>query len=86
MQPAVFGEDVVGRDQVGVVLGQPPGAVGAAGLLVGDGEEDEVAAGPEARRGQMRHRHGHRRGEVQHVDRAATPDLAVDELAAEGVA
>ena len=31
-------------------------------------------------------RDGHRRGEVEHVDRAAAPHLAVDELAAERIA
>ena len=29
--------------------------------------------------------HRHRRGEVEHVDRAASPHLAVDELTAEGI-
>ena len=41
-------------------------------------------------RGELPERHGHRRGEVQHVDGAPSPHLgpgrAVDELAAEGVA
>ena len=36
--------------------------------------------------GEAPERDGHRRGEVEHVDRAAAPHLAVDDLAAERVA
>ena len=83
---AVLGDDVVAADGVALVLGEPPGAQRAAGLLVGDGEEQERAARPAPRRRQASRRHRHRGGEVEHVDGAPTPHHAVDELAAERVA
>ena len=68
-----------------MVVGDPARAVRAAGLLVGDGEVDEVAARAETALGKGAEHDGHRRREVQHVDRAAAPHLAVDQLAAERV-
>ena len=85
-EAARFGDDVVALHRVALVLDEMTGAVGAQGLLVGDGQVHQVAGRAEAGRRQVLERHRHRRGEVQHVDRAAAPHLAVDELAAERVA
>ena len=84
-EPARLGHEVVAAHLVGEMLGQPLGSVGAQRLLVRHAEEHEVAAGAEPGAGQMAEGHCHRRGEVQHVDGAAAPDLAVDQLAAERV-
>ena len=86
VQSSVLGQDVVGLDRVGVVIGHPLGAVGRARLLVGDAEVDQVTLRAESRVGQVAERDGHRRGEVEHVDRATAPDLSVYELPSEGVA
>ena len=80
-----LGDQVVGPDLARRVLHQPAGAVVAERLLVGDRDEDEVTFGPEALVGQMPHRDRHRCGEVEHVHRSATPDLAVDQLSPERV-
>ena len=48
MEPAALGQEVVAADGVGVLVGDPSRAVGAARLLVGDGEVQEVALGAEA--------------------------------------
>ena len=84
-KPAGLGDEVVAAHVVGEVLGQPLGAMAAEGLLVGHADEQEVALGAESLVGQVAHRHGHRRREVEHVHRPPTPHLAVDDLAAEGV-
>ena len=78
VQAAVLGEHVVGADGVGFVIGHPPRAVRAPRLLVRDGEVDEIASGSEALARELPERHSHRRGEVQHVDGAASPDLGPD--------
>ena len=76
VQAAALGQQVVAADRVGVVVGHPAGAVGAAGLLVGDGEVEQVArAAGTPRSASVAERHGHRRREVEHVDRAAAPHL-----------
>ena len=62
------------------------GAPRAEALLVGDREVDERALGLEPRTREALERDRHRRGEVEHVDRAAAPDLTVDQLAAERIA
>ena len=49
--------------------------MGAAGLLVGDGEEEQVAARPDAAVDEVAERDRHRRRQVEHVDRAAAPHL-----------
>jgi hypothetical protein len=85
VQAAVLREHVISADRVELVLGHPTGAVGAAVLLVGHGEQDQVAAWTEARIRQATERHCLRCGEVQHVDGAASPDLAVDQLSAERI-
>ena len=72
-------------EQVGVLVDQPAGAELAAGLLVGDVGQHDVArrldagAGPVA---DQRQDHG---VHVLHVDRAAAPDVAVALLAGERV-
>ena len=86
LEAARFGDDVVGHHRVALVLEQVLGAPRAEVLLVGDREVDERAARREARAGEVAERDRHRRGEVEHVDRAAAPDLAVDDLAAERIA
>ena len=58
----------------------------STGLLVGDGGEDDIAL--ELRAGALQREH-HRqlhRHHVLHIDRAAAPDHAVEQLAAEWVA
>ena len=86
VQAALLGQHVVGADRIGLVVGHPLHAVRAARLLVGDGEVDQVAAGAEPTGGEVAKGDRHRRGEVEHVDRAAAPDLAVDQLATERIA
>ena len=62
----------------------------AAGLLVGDTEVDEVALRLEATAGEVSEGDRHRGGQVQHVNRSATPHLfdtvgVANEFTAEGV-
>ena len=85
---AVLGEAVVRPEGVPVPLDHMPRAEGAARLLVGAGEVDEGPPRPPPARpaGERLERDRLGGGEVQHVDRAAAPDLAVDQLAAERVA
>ena len=51
VQAAALGQHVVGADRIRVVVGHPPCPVRAAGLLVGDTEEQQVARRPEVRSG-----------------------------------
>ncbi len=81
-----LGEDVVGPYRVEVHFEQVLGTLEAAGLLVGDGEKEQGASRPEPLFRKPADRDRHRRGLVQHVDRAASPHLTVDELASERVA
>ena len=83
--PPGLGDHEVGPDGVRLVLDEVAGPERAEGLLVRDGQVDQGPPGPEAARGQPLRGDRHRRGEVQHVDGAAPPHLAVDELAAEGI-
>ena len=85
METTVFGEEVVVRDDVGMVLSHPAGPVGAAGLFIGDSEEDEVTLEAGAGSGDRPGDDRHRGGEVEHVDGTAAPDLVVDYLVAEGI-
>ena len=76
-----------------------PGVEGAVGAPLGDRRvvaaeqlperqpfrEAVAQRRPEAGGGQPPDGHSHRRGEVQHVDGAAAPHLAVDQLAPEGI-
>ena len=85
VEPAVLGEHVVRLDGVTGMIRHPLRAVVRPRFLVGNREEDQIAARTEPGVGEVPERDGHGCGEVQHVDRAPAPDLAVDELAAEGV-
>ena len=82
-EAARFAERVLGAHELGMMIDEPARAVIAAGLLVGDAGEDEVALERdalllEARDDERRHdRH------VLHVDGAAAPHIAVVDLAAE---
>ena len=58
-----------------MMIGDPAGSVGTAGLLVGDREVHDVTAWSATALGQVLERHRHRRRQVEHVDRAAAPDL-----------
>ena len=64
-------------------IDQPPRAADPSRLLVGEHREDEVArrpaAGLGANQGSDHHRHT-----ALHVERAAAPQVAVDDVAAEG--
>jgi len=83
---AVFGEAVVGPERVPVLGADVARAEGAARLLVRAGEVDEGAARLPAATGQGLERDRLGGGDVEHVERAAAPHLAVHELAAEGIA
>ena len=80
-----LGEHEVAGDRVPVVLAHPLRTPSAAGFLVGHAEVDQGALRPPARAGQLAERHGLRRGDVEHVDRAAAPHLAVDQFTAERI-
>ena len=70
-------------EQVGVLLAQEAGAEVAAVLLVAEDREDDVAARLQlAARCAQERVHDHRDAAL-HVERAAAPQPAVDELAAE---
>ena len=86
LPPTGLGEHVVGVHRVALVVEQPVRAPGAEGLLVGDREVDQVALWAEPALDQTLERHRLRRGEVEHVDRAATPHEPVDHFGAERVA
>ena len=79
-------QHVIAADGIPVLLAHPLGAPVAAGLLVGDAEVDEGALRLPTAARQLPKGHCHRRGDVQHVDGATAPHLAVDQLAAERVA
>jgi hypothetical protein len=85
MQTAALGQQVVAADGVGVLGRDPTRTVGAARLLVGNGEVQQIALGPEAALHQRAKHDRHRRREVEHVDRSPAPHLAVDQLAPERV-
>jgi hypothetical protein len=81
-----LGDDVVALHGVGVMLDEMAGAEEASRLLVGHGQVDQGAARAPAAGGEPPRGHRHRRGEVQHVDGAAAPHDAVDQLGGEGIA
>ena len=72
-------------EQVGVLVDQPAGAELAAGLLVGDEGQHDVARRLDAGAGPVADQRQHHRVHVLHVDRAAAPDVAVALLAGERV-
>ena len=73
-------------EELGPLLDEATGPVLATGLLVGDRGEDHVAAQVGAGASEGEHHGQLHRDHVLHVDRAAAPDDAVDELRAERVA
>ena len=80
-----LGQCEVGADQIVVALDHLLRALIPAVLLVGHGPEDQIAARSEPFVGETPDGEGHRCRLVQHVDRAAPPHLAVDELAPERI-
>ena len=70
-------------EQVGPVVDQPLAAVLAAGLLVGDEREHQVARRHDARAFEVPGDRDHHPDHVLHVDRAAAPDVAVLDRAGE---
>ncbi len=72
-------------EEIGVVVHYPAGTPAAAGFLVGQERDDDVARRPPAL-GQAlpQHRQEHRI-HVFHVDRAAAPDAVLGDLAGERV-
>ncbi|CAB4341496.1 unannotated protein [freshwater metagenome] len=79
-------ERVVAANQLGVVLAEPGDAVGSAGLLVNDANDQEVAVGrtPTAVRQLNPCCHLGRRLRL-HVERATAPKFSIDHIAAPGV-
>ena len=68
-----------------MVLGHPLGAPHTTRLFISNAEIDEVAFGAKAFVGELTENDGHRGGEIEHVDRASPPDLAVDDLCSKRV-
>ena len=83
---AALVDRVVDPDRVGMVLAEPLEAVVVADLLVGGGDEDEVARRREAFARERGDRDGARRDLILHVERAAAPDVVVGEVAGPGIA
>ena len=79
-------EREVGAHELGMLLHEPREAVVLVHLLVGGQRQDQVAGGAESLPPERRERDGARRHLALHVERAAPPDLAVDEIARPGVA
>src|SRR5215471_17556627 len=63
------------------VVDEPFGAVASALLLIGGGDEDDVAIEQDARALDREHRHHLDHARTLVVDRAAAPDVAVPDLA-----
>src|SRR5439155_26509820 len=82
---AELGHEIVALHVVPGVFGEPLRTPGPERLLIRDGRIDERALRPEVALKKALQRDGHRRGDVEHVDRAASPYLAVDELAGERI-
>src|SRR6185295_13868929 len=76
---------VVGSDGVGMVGAKPGEPEVLADLLVGRGNEDDVARGDESLPGQGGDGDGGGGHVALHVESAASPDLAVAELARPGI-
>ena len=72
-------------EQVGVLVDEPAGAELAAGLLVGDVGQHDVARRLHAGAGPVAHQRQDHGVHVLHVDRAPAPDVAVALLAGERV-
>ena len=76
---AALVDRVVGAHRVRVLADEPREPEVLADLLVGRGDEDEVAVRPEPLPRQARDRDRARRDLALHVERPAPPDLAVDD-------
>ena len=72
-------------EEVGVLVDEVPRAVRAAGLLVGEEGEHDVARGLAAAAQPVAYDRQRHRVHVLHVDGAAAPHAAVGDLAGEGV-
>ena len=83
---AVLGQEIIGAQGVPVLLAHVPGAERAAGFLVGARQVHERAARPPSPLGQRLQHDRLRRRDVQHVERASAPHLALHQLAAERIA
>ena len=67
-------------------LDEPAQSEPGADLLVGDDQQDEIARRNESLARERGERDGARRDLVLHVERAASPDLTVDQIARPGIA
>ena len=85
VQAGAFGEYVVGHDRIALVVGHPLHAVRTTRFLVGNREENQIAFRAKIGCSEVTERDGHRCSEVQHVDGATPPYLAVDQLATERI-
>ena len=82
--PAGLAERVTdAREELGVFLDEELRTEVAAVLLVAEHDEDHVARQLHLARGGAEERRDEHRDRTFHVDRAAPPDLAVDELPSE---
>ncbi len=70
------------REELRVRLEEPAGAFAAAGLLVGDGEEDDRPAARQRRARQVEERLQMNDAETLGVDRAPSPERSIVDLAA----
>ena len=86
--PRALVDRVVAPNRIRMLATEPhePVAVVAADLLVGGGDEQQVTRGLEPLAHERRERDGSGGDLVLHVERAASPDLAVDEFARPWVA
>ena len=82
---AALVDDVLRRERLGVVFGEPLDAAQAARLLVRHRQEHDVASERLASALQQQEREQLGDPQTLHVERAAAPDLAVAQDAAEGV-
>src|ERR1700687_6475241 len=82
--PAGFADGVTNAcEELGMGVDEPPGAADASRLLVGEHGEDEVARRPAARLG-AEHCADHHRTAALHVEGFSAPNVAVDDVAAQG--
>ena len=82
---AAFVDGVIGAHELGVLLHEPREAVVVVDLLVGRQREDEIAGRTEALAPERCECDRAGRDLILHVESAAAPDLAVDEVARPGI-
>jgi len=82
--PAALVEQIVAAHQVGALRAQPARPADGAVLFVGLGHEDDLAGEVAALVGQACHHHAEGSQQVLHVDRAATPHVAIFDNTGEG--